>query len=335
MRVQVDDGWCSHLVIVHSVAGFANLSYSVAMSKTAVLLLVYNRAPFVRAQLELLLRQPLVGQIYVAGDGPKPNQPDQDKVAAVRQVIDEFRSKYPSRIVTKLAKSNVGCRRGVEQGLDWFFAHEDQGIILEDDCRPDPSFFRYCQELLKRYETDERVGMISGTKSVLKVRVPESYFFTQHSMIWGWATWKRAWASYREVQQHGLALIQSRPAQTALLKVVTPQQLKTIRLVLSGKIDTWDYIWYLTNILQARYCILPAHNLVSNVGFAIDATHTKLKTTQSELPVTAMKFPLRHPQIMLPNQEFANHYRAQQHKARVLLSVFWAYARSYSQKLRT
>lgn len=303
------------------------------MPKSAVLLLVYNRPLFVEKQLSLLLEQSQVSHIYVAGDGPKKNSHDRKQVGAVRAVVNKFARKFPRRFSLHFSDSNLGCRRGVERGIDWFFDHVDHGIILEDDCRPEESFFRYCTELLDRYRDDQRVGMISGTKPILNIDVDDSYFFTHHSMVWGWATWKRSWSHYHFIQKHGLALLQSPTVRRALLGIITPHQFQVIEKVLAGHIDTWDYIWYLTNILQSRYCILPSQNLISNVGFTPEATHTKLKTIQSELPVTPLTFPMRHPTVVLSSAEFDRRYLQQQERWRVLISVAWAYGREVQKKL--
>jgi hypothetical protein len=303
------------------------------MTKTSVLLLVYNRPLFVEQQLRLLSQEPQVGTIYIAGDGPKETAADKAQIAAVQKVVQKFVTKSPKRYQLHFSVSHLGCQRGVEQGIDWFFQHVDQGIILEDDCRPDRSFFRYCEELLTKYQADQRVGMISGTKPVLNLSVDESYFFTHHSIIWGWATWKRAWVEYSFTKQQGQKLLQQPLIKQALLEIITPRQLRVIEKVLAGKIDTWDYIWYLTNLLHSRYCILPSQNLVSNVGFIANATHTKLKTTQSELAIQPLHFPLKHPSVMVSNREFGRQYLEQQLKWRVLLSVFLAYGQQGWKKL--
>jgi hypothetical protein len=303
--------------------------------KTPVLLLVYNRPTLVEAQLTLLINQSEVGQIFISGDGAKSTDADQAKVAAVQKVVKSFIQKSPSRFKVHFSSKNQGCRSGVEAGIDWFFGHVPEGIILEDDCQPDPSFFRYCAELLEVYRDDQRIGMISGTKPVLHIPISDSYFFSRHSMVWGWATWKRAWQAYHQTKKDGLSILQEPSVRAAVLEIITPSQLKVIERVLIGQIDTWDYIWYLTNILQARFCILPKTNVISNQGFQNDATHTKLKTTQSELPVTALSFPLRHPRGLVVTTDFERTYLAHQQRWQVLLSVFLAYGRLGWKKLRT
>ncbi len=309
------------------------------MIKSPVLLIVYNRPDFVEHQLKLLLKQPNVSTIYIAGDGPKKTSKDRARVTEVKTVVKRLSTKtsdkVSQRIKTHFSPKNQGCQRGVESAINWFFEHETQGIILEDDCRPDPTFFVYCGELLEKYQADVRIGMISGTKPVQSVTIKDSYFFSRHSMVWGWATWKRAWQDYQAVKQQGLVWLQGEAIRSALLELISLSQLKTIEKVLRGEIDTWDYIWYLTNLVQSRYCILPSHNLISNVGFLPDATHTKLKTTQSELPVLPLRMPLKHPTVMLANHEFDQKYLAQQKKWRVLLSVVQVYGREWMKKLHT
>ena len=95
-----------------------------------------------------------------------------------------------------LHSSNLGCREGPATAINWFFDLEPEGIILEDDCLPDPSFFPYCAELLARYRNDPRVMMISGDNVQAHQTSDGSYYFSQLAGTWGWATWRRAWALY-------------------------------------------------------------------------------------------------------------------------------------------
>ena len=91
---------------------------------------------------------------------------------------------------------NLGCKNAVSDAISWFFSFVDKGIILEDDCLPDLSFFEYCKELLYRYELDDRIGIISGNNFINTSKMEFSYYFTNFPHIWGWATWKRTWDMY-------------------------------------------------------------------------------------------------------------------------------------------
>ena len=296
--------------------------------ETPVLLLGYNRPQLVAQQLTFLVKKIGAKHIYVAVDGPKKNRLDEKKAQGVRKVVHDVQEHLPkgTHLQVHFSSSNLGCQKGVEAGLHWFFEHVPAGIILEDDCVPHPDFFRYCTELLIRFGDDKRIGMICGTNPVLDTSAQSSYFFSHQSLVWGWATWKRAWHDYAHTKKIGLKAIQKASTRESLRHFTTEKHLQVIERVLQGEIDTWDYIWYLTNLLEGRLCIVPRQNLISNVGFTADATHTKVKTTQSQLPVSALHFPLTHPEVFTDQPSFEQRYLKQIQKWRVLLSVFLAYS---------
>ena len=91
---------------------------------------------------------------------------------------------------------NVGCKLGVSSAITWLFKNEDKGIILEDDCVPSASFFYFCEELLVRYQNDERIGAIAGSSFIKPGFSEKSYFFSRYPFAWGWATWARAWRHF-------------------------------------------------------------------------------------------------------------------------------------------
>ena len=47
------------------------------------------------------------------------------------------------------------------------------------------------------------------------------------------------------------------------------------KLLERGQPDTWDYQWTFTCLANGGLTALPNRNLVNNVGFGVDATHTK------------------------------------------------------------
>ena len=134
----------------------------------------------------------------MAVDGPRPHVPGEaERVAQTqdtRRLVD-----WDCEVQTLFRDQNLGCGRGVSSAISWFFEHEESGIILEDDIRPDDSFFPFVTELLDRYADDPRVWAVSGCNFV----PPEhqtgtsSYRFSTVPHIWGWATWRRSWEKYR------------------------------------------------------------------------------------------------------------------------------------------
>ncbi len=268
---------------------------------TPVAFIVFNRpATTERVFNEIARARP--PKLLVVADGARANRPGEaEKCAAVREIID--RIDWDCELLTNYSDTNLGCKNRVSSGLDWVFEQVPEAIILEDDCLPHPTFFRFCEDLLIRYRDDERIAMISGDNFQCgQKRGAASYYFSKHHHIWGWASWRRAWRHYDrdiriwpEVRDNGwLEFLFQHPRERDYWHQV-------FESMYANKIDTWDYQWGLSSRLQGMLSILPNVNLISNIGFGIDATHTTNSSVNSELPVSAMDFPLRHPNVILPD----------------------------------
>jgi hypothetical protein len=179
------------------------------------------------------------------------------------------------------------------------------GIILEDDCLADLTFFDYCAQLLSKYKDSDSIAMIAGSNPVLDFKIKDSYLFSIHPLCWGWATWRRAWNNYDVYMKSWLSdgakilnrQFSSKSARSFWQKIFASTYL--------GEIDTWDYQWIFSIWKSNQLCVVPKHNLVSNIGFDNRATHTKLAFS----PLAGQKtsqiiFPLRHPASIIANQEF-------------------------------
>lgn len=244
------------------------------MADTPVALVIFNR-PDLTARVVEALRAVRPARLFVIADGPRPGRVGEaDRCAAARAVIE--RIDWECAIVKDYAAINLGSGKRVSSGLAWLFEQVDEAIILEDDCLPDPSFFRFCHELLARYRHDDRVMMISGMNPFGRWRAEtESYHFSHYGAHWGWATWKRAWRHY-DFEMRALR----QPATPIRLLEVTgdPDQvayhLQLCDLIASGQVASWDVQWTLTQLLRGGLAVVPARNLVSNIGFGPDATHT-------------------------------------------------------------
>jgi hypothetical protein len=216
-------------------------------------------------------------RIYVACDGPNPERPGEaEKVAATRAVIDT-EIDWPCQIERLYSDVNQGCRVGVSRAITWFFEQVEEGIILEDDCVPHPDFFPYCTTLLERYRHDTRVWCISGNNFQNgQWRGDGSYYFSRYNHCWGWASWRRCWQHYDADLSQWPALRDSGLLYTIFENPVERKYWRAIwqRLLDECKPDTWDYQWTFTCLANGGLTALPNRNLVSNVGFGDDATHT-------------------------------------------------------------
>jgi hypothetical protein len=210
---------------------------------------------------------------------------------------------WPCDVHWNIREQNLGCGPAMSQGISWVFEHVDRAIILEDDCIPDPSFFRFCDELLERYADDSRVMQIAGSNlnAPPAVFAGSSYSFASFPLVWGWATWRRAWglydfrmSSWPAFRDAGmLGGLHARPQRRAQLR-------REWDHIHAGH-GTWDHQWQYAVMSQHGLSIYPASNLVSNLGFREDATQTTQAGSMAEVPVRGMDFPLSHPPIVAHN----------------------------------
>ncbi len=270
---------------------------------TPLLLIVWRRPHTLRQVIDAI-RPVAPTRLYVACDGPNPKRPGEaEKVAATRAVI-ETEIDWPCQIERLYSDTNQGCRLGVSRAITWFFEQVEEGIILEDDCVPHPDFFPYCTTLLERYRHDTRVWCISGNNFQNgHWRGDGSYYFSRYNHCWGWASWRRCWQHYNADLSQWPALRDS-----GLLDTIFEDPLERIywcgiwqRLIDAGEPDTWDYQWTLTCLAEGGLTALPNRNLVSNVGFGMDATHT---TGEADPTVADQGLgELKHPRFVLRNAE--------------------------------
>jgi len=271
---------------------------------TPVLLLTFNR-PDITAKVMAAVAAAKPARLFVASDGPRPDHLEDKKlVAETRKVVEDAIS-WECEVHTLFHEENQGLKAGIVGAIDWFFDQVDEGIVLEDDCVPHPDFFSYCEELLERYRDDERVWAIQGDNSA-KARISgaASYAFTPYALIWGWATWKRAWEHY----DRDLELWQSIRGTRAVKKVWPDPVERRIRSVALDELledpdSTWDYQWAFTVSYHRGLATVPRKNLVSNVGWGRpDATHTTGSGTRQDAPTESI-LPLTHPSRVAPDKK--------------------------------
>lgn len=271
--------------------------------ETAVLFLVFNR-PDTTAEVFSAIRKARPARLYVSCDGPRAGSyGEATKVELVRKIVTAV--DWPCEVETMFHDENLGCKVAVSHAIDWFFDQEDCGIILEDDCLPSHSFFWFCQDMLRRYEGDPDVMAVAGTNIVCDLNLQESYFFSIYPLMWGWATWARAWKLYdRDLKNWPLEREKGFPGQ------VQPGNVK-FRLLwqrifqhtFDRGVDTWDFQWIYCCWMFGGLTVAPSVNLVSNLGFSKDATHTTNPDTfRSNLPTREISWPLIGPAEKCANE---------------------------------
>ncbi|HUN93856.1 MAG TPA: glycosyltransferase family 2 protein [Burkholderiaceae bacterium] len=268
---------------------------------TPIAFIIFNRPDTTeRVFAEIAKARPT--KLLLIGDGPRATRPGEaEKVAAARRIVEKVN--WPCDVRTNFSDVNLGCTRRVASGLDWVFQQFEDAIIMEDDCLPDPTFFRFCQELLERYRHDLRIGMISGNNFQFGRRYGEdSYYFSKYCHIWGWATWRDRWQSADILEMRHWPMVRDSGRFIDLTPGNKKETLfwqQAFDKVHQRKLDAWAGPWTLANWIEGRLGIIPAVNLISNIGFGADAT----LTTDGESYLASMRtepiaFPLVHPVII-------------------------------------
>jgi hypothetical protein len=282
------------------------------MNKTPLLLIAWRRPHTLRKVIDAI-RPVAPTRLFVACDGPNPERPGEaEKVAATRAVI-EHEIDWPCQIERLYFDGNQGCRLGVSRAVSWFFEQVEEGLILEDDCVPHLDFFPYCTTLLERYRYDTRVWCISGNNFQNgRWRGDGSYYFSRYNHCWGWASWRRCWQHYDADLSQWPVLRDAGLLETIFEDSLERNYWRGVwqRLLDTGQPDTWDYQWTFICLSNSGLTALPNRNLVSNVGFGMDATHTTWvgDPTVADLGLGE----LTHPQFILRDTQ-ADRYSFNHH----------------------
>lgn len=277
------------------------------MLQTPVLFLIFNR-PAVTEETFAKIRKQQPRYLYIASDGPRENKPsDIDLNNECKQIVSNI--DWDCEVKTLFQTKNLGCGLAPATAITWFFNQVDEGIILEDDCLPNDSFFKFCENLLSCYRGNLDIMMICGTSYQPKPLNTSTYYFSKYPHAWGWATWKRAWADYN-FKLDG----ESDHTRTAVInKTFSSRNERTLwknnlKMILDG-LDAWDYQLMYWMWKNNRVCIVPWRNMIANIGFGPDATHTyDASSIQSEMTQYEIET-IKHPQSIVIHKKADNYER--------------------------
>jgi hypothetical protein len=269
--------------------------------QTPVALFVFKRPETTRRVFEVISKvRP--SKLLLIADGPRQDREGETEACCeVRDIVT--RIDWPCEVSTNFAEVNLGCQERMISGLNWVFSLVDDAIILEDDCLPDPSFFPFCQELLEKFRGDSRISYISGANLVEKyLKTDASYFFSQVGGIWGWATWKSEWQRYDRHLQDWPQLKSERMLEEIF---DDPRAVAYWTRIFDAMYEkrgpnTWDYQWLYTCLKNNSLAAVSSVNLIANIGFGKEATHTIEKDARFILSGRQAKFPLKHPHGVNP-----------------------------------
>jgi hypothetical protein len=274
--------------------------------KNAILFLVFNRPEQTQRVFEEI-RKARPPRLYIACDGPRAGKVGElEKVEKVRETVSKI--DWPCVVKSLYREKNLGCGIAVSTAITWFFQHEEQGIILEDDCLPSQSFFWYCDELLEVYAEEEKIFIISGYNKQQQWKPLENdYFFSNLGGIWGWATWRRAWKHFNLDMVELDKISKSKYFIDIMGRKLGKRRFKELvqakNLIEEGKIDSWAYPWGLSRHLKNGLACVPSVSLIENIGFGTDSTHSKTKYLK---PIVALELtkPLKMNLEIVPDRAY-------------------------------
>lgn len=266
------------------------------MFETPILLLIFNRPKTTRRVFEQI-KQVKPKYFFIAADGPRYGNPeDISKCAEARAISREI--DWDCELKTLFRIENRGCGYGPAEAITWFFEQVEQGIVLEDDCLPSQGFFPFCEELLERFKDDEKIGIISGFNKMSGWEKKKSYTYSYLGDTWGWAGWRRSW-QYFDYDMTSWEL------DTVKAKVRNTLQNNKLFEIYSKEFNycryentqnhIWDCQWLFARLSNNMCSIVPAVNLINNIGYGEDATHT-FTANQAKTYILSeeISFPLKH-----------------------------------------
>lgn len=277
--------------------------------ETPVAFIIFNRTKKTKRVFDQI-RKAQPSELYVIADGPRPDVPeDQDACAATRDIVADI--DWDCIVHRNYADTNLGCFERIYTGIDWVFDSAEDAIILEDDCLPHSDFFRFCERLLEMYRDDERVMDIGGSNPLETWKAEkQDYHLSYTGMLWGWATWQTAWDEY----DPEMSLWKQEEAKERVHDVIADDEMfryakRVYRRTYEGKIDTWDYQWGFARHINSGMSVVPARNLVTNIGYGEDATHTtETDNPKGGVQNHSMTFPIEERDIVAVDREYDRRY---------------------------
>ncbi|RDB04340.1 nucleotide-diphospho-sugar transferase [Runella aurantiaca] len=274
---------------------------------TPILFIIFNKIEETKKVFEVI-RQQRPAQLFIAADGPRPTKEgEKEKCDYIKNwVVNNI--DWPCVIKTLFREQNVGCGKGPSEAVTWFFEHVQEGIILEDDCLPNDTFFGFCADLLDKYRDDEQVSIVSGNNFQLQQPMPltADYYFSVFPSSNGWATWRRSWQGFDyhityweklDKKDFIKFLFEDKEHQQWW-----KQQFDWIHRQKPD--DMWDFQFHFLCMSRRQLAVMPKANLVKNIGYGPDATHSQDPDNYfANMPTYELNFPLTHPERIERNYE--------------------------------
>jgi hypothetical protein len=271
-------------------------------TQSPILFIIFNR-PDTTQRVFDKIKEAQPQRLYVAADGPRTTKPAEAEMCEqARAIIKQV--DWPCEVKTLFRDSNLGCKHAVSSAIDWYFENEEEGIILEDDCLPANDFFRYCDTMLEQYRYDTRIRHVGGCNLQMGKKWGDaSYYFSNMTHVWGWAGWRRVWKEYdKELSRYHSNEVRPQLETIFSDKFIVDTWEELFNHVKGGRIDTWDYQLGFLNFFNNSLSVIPNVNLISNIGFGENSTHTTdANSLNANLPLGKLG-DITHPLYVLPQK---------------------------------
>lgn len=301
--------------------------------KSPILFLVFNRPKETQKVFDAI-RKSKPKKLYIAADGPRLNDKDVVLCNKTKDIVKNI--DWDCEIETLYRDENLGCKNAVSQAITWFFENEEEGIILEDDCVPNYDFFRFCDDRLEQYRDDNRIGHICGCNFQDNInRGDADYYYSNLTHVWGWASWRRVWADY-DVKLTNLEIAQE---NDFLSKVTDNKKIKnfiynSLSKTKRGLINTWDYQYFFSNTINGYLSVIPNNNMIINVGFNNDGTHTiDVNSPYANMEVKPLPLKIVHPTIFVANRS-ADSYSLEKEAPSMLILYYSSFKQLVKKIIR-
>ncbi|MGN6178174.1 MAG: nucleotide-diphospho-sugar transferase [Mucilaginibacter sp.] len=279
----------------------SQLSPTIYQTKSPVLFTIFNR-PDVTLKVFEQIKLAKPPRLYIAADGPRPGKPEDVRLCKeARNIINLI--DWECEVKTLFKENNAGCRNGMSSAVTWFFSQEEEGIILEDDCLPANSFFRFCDVVLERYRNDSRIRHITGCNLQDGRKWGNaSYYFSNMTHVWGWASWRRVWDEYQDLPRFNESEVREKLVNIFTEPMLVESWFDIFTRYKQNQINSWGYQLDFVNFFNNGLTIIPNVNLISNIGFREDATHTiQSDSVYADMPVEELG-EITHPVFILPEK---------------------------------
>ncbi|MEO7413115.1 MAG: glycosyltransferase family A protein [Opitutaceae bacterium] len=246
------------------------------MFETPIIYVLFNRPELTRRTFAAV-QKVRPHRLYLIADGPREHSPtDAARCAETRAVVESMLD-WKCEVTRDYSTANLGCGRRLSSGLTSAFALLGEAIVLEDDVLPHPDFFAFCEGMLVRHRHDSHVHAISGFQPLDRYAPAQGLAVAStFNWIWGWASWQRSWKDYCfDLDAHW-----TQPGMRESIRSYVSDEFNfqwhagNFDVLLKNGVDTWDFQWSYTLLAQRRVSLVSSVNLIENLGFDADATHT-------------------------------------------------------------